>query len=106
MITATSGATIARSSAPFSRQKAAAKPAAAKRPATKPAKAARQIVPFDEVNGLLAELGLSKGQLAKATGKSTSLVSEWTGHGRKTGLNANAWPAVQKAARAFAKGMK
>lgn len=75
---------------------------AAAKPAAKVAKV-REIVPFADVTALLTELGLTKTQLGQATGKSSSLVSEWVGSGRKTGLNVANWADVQKAARAFAK---
>ena len=85
--------------------KPAAKKPAAKKPAPK-AKTTRAIVPFDEVNALLKELGLTKTQAAQATGKGTSTWAEYTGAGRKTGLNAERWPEVQKQLRAFAKSSK
>jgi DNA-binding transcriptional regulator YiaG len=82
---------------PATKPKAPAKPKAQAKPG------AVERVPFDEVNGLLKELGLSKSQLARATGRSNSLVSEWTGSGRKRGLARTDWRAVEAAARKWAK---
>ncbi len=87
----------------------APKPTAAKKAPkieAKP-KSARVIVPFDDVTALLKELGLNKSQAAKATGKSNSLWAEYTGSGRKSGLNVERWPEVQAQLRKFAKeGLK
>lgn len=70
--------------------KAAAKPSAVER------------VPAAEVVALLTALGLTKSQLARAVGCSSSLVSEWVGAGRGQLMHRERLAAVTKAARAFA----
>jgi hypothetical protein len=60
-------------------------------------------VPAETVLALLAELKLTKTQLAQATGKSNSLVSEWVGKGRGRLVSTADWTAYEVAARKFAK---
>jgi hypothetical protein len=66
-------------------------------------KAAIERVPAETVLALLAELKLTKTQLAQATGKSNSLVSEWVGKGRGRLVSTADWAAYEVAARKFAK---
>lgn len=82
---------------------AAKKPAAAKvaKPVKEP-KPAREVVAFDEINAFLAGLRMGKSDLARAVGVGPSLISDWTGSGRKSGLNAARWPEVQEKARDYA----
>lgn len=87
---------------------AAAKAVKAATPKAKPktepkVKVLAERVPAETVLALLKELGLSKSQLATATGKSPSLVSEWVGKGRGRLISRDQFAVVEQAARAFAK---
>jgi hypothetical protein len=92
-------------------KKTASVPATKKTSATKTAPKAQKLapraaverVPAQTVLALIAELKLTKTQLAQATGKSNSLVSEWVGKGRSRLVSAADWAAYETAARKFAK---
>ena len=58
-------------------------------------------VPASDVHQLLKDLGMTKGQLAKAVGKSPSLISEWTGGGHGNLMNASQWSTTKAAALAW-----
>ncbi|HXG26531.1 MAG TPA: hypothetical protein VNL94_06740 [Candidatus Binatia bacterium] len=86
--------------------KAPAKPAAKAKAAAPKPKAAIDRVPAAEVVALIEELKITRSQLAAATGKSPSLVSEWVGKGRGHLVARSEWKAIEAAARKFAKGLK
>ena len=70
----------------------------------KPDKVAAARVPADRVLALLDELRISRSDLARAVGKSPSLVAEWTGKGRGNLMAEAKWAEVESAARASAEG--
>jgi hypothetical protein len=103
------GALLSDLVAKRAKKAAAPKPAVKKAPAKKAAprakapKAALERVPAATILALIAELKLTKTQLAQATGKSNSLVSEWVGKGRGRLVSTTDWTAYEVAARKFAK---
>jgi hypothetical protein len=76
-------------------------PAPAATPSPAAATAAGK-VPAAEVKQLLTDLGMTKGQLAKAVGKSPSLITEWTGGGHGNLLAQSQWADVKAKAIAWA----
>jgi hypothetical protein len=85
-------------------KKATPKEAAPKAKAA--AKPSVERVPAAEVIALIDQLGITRAQLAKATGKSPSLVTEWVGKGRGHLVARSEWKAIEAAARKFAEGLK
>lgn len=63
-------------------------------------------VPAVHVKQMLLDLGMTKGQLAKAVGKSPSLITEWTGGGHGNLLNMSQWAQVKAQAVAWANPVK